>query len=446
MPAERNAFKLGLAMILFFVLFIVVLGYLAPKGGGDLPLCVRFPHTHFVTKLQPGAQVTCGGLPVGSIEKVELRTAKNEVSGYDELFTIITCRVQSSLGLRKDCDIRPAEALLGGMGELIIKDRGLGEPLKANDIIDGVTVASIDDLKDSLAGQLNADDPSSLLALIQAQLKGEDPKSAIGRVLAILDDLQAVSRSIRNEFAPEEKQALLAKLHSILGNVNELTHSLRMELDRSSDQAAITKINDILNSLNQALRTAAEMLDYNRDPINETIKHVRATTEILEGQIISQIARQLDPTEAAGLLAKVHVALDRLNGSLKDIQDISATGRKVIVLNAERFNQIIGNFKETSDHLKATSKELRRNPWRLLYQPTLAEAEQANLYDSATAFAEAATRLDDAIERLQALHQNGGGTLAADDRQLTEIIEHLRNTFTRFHQVETALWQQLKIK
>lgn len=446
MPAERNAFKLGLAMILFFVLFIGVLCFLAPVGGGDLTLQVRFPHTRFATKLQPGAQVTCGGQPAGSIERIELRSEKDEKSGYEELFAIVTCRVHSSLGLRKDCIIRPVEALLGGMGELVIKDRGLGEPVQANDIIDGSPTAGIDDLKDSLAGQLDPKDPSSLLALIQAQLKGEDPRSTIGRILAILEDLQAVSKNIRNEFDPAEKQALLAKLHSILVNVNEVTHSLRTEMDRSSDQAAIVKAHDILDSLSRALRTTADMLEENRAPINETIAHVRATSEMLETQIVARIARQLDPTEAAGLLAKVHVALDRLNGSLKDIQDISTAGREVIVLNAERFNQIIGNFKETSDHLKATSKELRRNPWRLLYQPTLAEAEQANLYDSATAFAEAATRLDDAIARLQALHEAGEGALPADDPRLTEIVEHLRNTFTRFHQVEAALWQQLKIK
>ncbi len=446
MPAERNAFKLGLSLILFFVLFIGVLWYLAPVGGGDLTLRVRFPHTRFATKLQPGAQVTCGGLPVGGIEKVELRSEKDETSGYEELFTIVTCRIQSSLSLRKDCVIRPVEALLGGMGELMIKDRGLGQPLKANDIIDGMTVAGIDDLKDSLAGQLDTKDPSSLLALIQAQLKGEDPKSTIGRILAILEDLQAVSGNIRNEFDPAEKQALLAKLHSILVNVNEVTHSLRTEMDRSTDQAAIVKAHDILDSLSRALRTTADMIEENRTPINETIAHVRVTSEMLETQIVGRIARQLDPAEAAGLMAKVHVALDRLNGSLKDIGAIAATGREVVVLNAGQFNQIIGNFKETSDHLKATSKELRRNPWRLLYQPTLAEAEQANLYDSATAFAEAATRLDDAIARLQALHQTGEGALPADDPRLAEIAEHLRNTFARFHQVEAALWKQLKIE
>ncbi|NLX14061.1 MAG: hypothetical protein GXY44_10465 [Phycisphaerales bacterium] len=446
MPAERNAFKLGLAMILFFVLFIVVLVYLAPAGGGNLTLYVRFPHTQFTTKLQPGAQVTCGGQPAGSIEKIELRVETDENSGYEELFAIVTCRVRSSLGLRKDCVIRPVEALLGGMGELVIKDRGLGDPVQAHDIIDGAPTPGIDDLKDSLAGQLDPNDPSSLLALLQAQLKGEDPRSTIGRVLAILDDLQAVSRNLRNEFDPGEQQALLAKLHSILGGINDLTHSLRTEMDRSADQAAIVKIHDIIDSLSRALRTTTDMLEDNRTPIHETIKHVRSTAEMLDTQIVARIASQLDPTEAAGLLAKVHVALDRLNGSLKDIGDISAAGREVVVLNTERLHQIIGNFKETSDHLKATSKELRRNPWRLLYQPTLVEAEQANLHDSATAFAEAATRLDDAIARLQALQQAGGGTIPADDRQLAEIIEHLHNTFSRFHQVETALWQQLKIK
>ena len=72
MPAERNAFKLGLTMILFLVLLVGVLYFLAPTGGGDMTLKVRFPHNEFTTRLKPGGEVVCGGYSVGAIRSLDL--------------------------------------------------------------------------------------------------------------------------------------------------------------------------------------------------------------------------------------------------------------------------------------------------------------------------------------------------------------------------------------
>ena len=105
---------------------------------------------------------------------------------------------------------------------------------------------------------------------------------------------------------------------------------------------------------------------------------------------------------------------------------------------------MIVNLKETSDHLKAASKDIRRNPWRLFYQPTLEEASQANVFDAARSFSEAATKLDDALARLQTISQDGKTTV--DDKQLKGLRDQLQQSFSQFSKVESALWEQLKIK
>ena len=38
MPAQRNAFRLGLTLIVMFILALGVLWFLAPSGGGDTAL------------------------------------------------------------------------------------------------------------------------------------------------------------------------------------------------------------------------------------------------------------------------------------------------------------------------------------------------------------------------------------------------------------------------
>ena len=145
-------------------------------------------------------------------------------------------------------------------------------------------------------------------------------------------------------------------------------------------------------------------------------------------------------------MAKVHVAVDKLGGSLDDLSIITANTREVVVLNKEQLNRTLANLKEASDHMKAAGKEIRANPWRLLYQPTLAEAESANVLGSARAFSEAAARLDDAIVRLQALSQATPATQPANDQQLAEIRDQLKRTFDDFNKAEKALWENLKVK
>jgi ABC-type transporter Mla subunit MlaD len=297
-----------------------------------------------------------------------------------------------------------------------------------------------------MAEQLDASDPDSLMAIVRGQLDATDARSLLGKIHVSLEDINMVTRNLRTEFDPSEKAVLIAKLHAILDNVNSATGLLRGEMDKVSDGAMLAKFHQTLDTLNAGLHTVVTVLNENHESINATIAHIRATSEVLERQIAARIARQLDPAEAAGLLAKVHVAIDRLGVSLQDANAITAATRETVVLNREQLNRMITNMKVTSDHLKAASKEIRRNPWRLFYQPTMQEAAEANVFDTARAFAEAATRLDDAMGRLQAISNAPSSAPAGADNQLAEILEQLKQTFSQFTKVEQALWQQLNIK
>ncbi|MEP0841860.1 MAG: hypothetical protein HRF43_04030 [Phycisphaerae bacterium] len=446
MPRERNAFKLGLALISFFVLFVAVLVFLAPRGGGDLPLVVRYPHDEFTTVLKAGGEVACGGKTVGTITGVDLREMESGSGGPRKLFVLVGIKVDSALALRKDCRIMPEELILGGPGKLVIADRGLGQPLEPGEMIDGAAGASVASLSRLLAAQLDARDPASLVALVRAQLDPADARSLVGKVHASMDDLNALTQAVRNEADPRQTAALVGKLHAILDNVNQTTRLLRTEADKAAGGALLSKLHDSMDALNDGLATAAAILKENRGPLHDTLEHVRGTSELLERQIAARIARQLDPSDPAALLAKVHVALDRLGGSLNDMNVITAGLRETIVLNKDQITRMLVNMKETSDHLKAASKEIRRSPWRLFYQPTQAEAQQANVLDAARAFSEAATRLDDAMARLEALGQLNAATRPADDGQLILIRDQLQQTFSNFSKAEAALWENLKIK
>jgi ABC-type transporter Mla subunit MlaD len=446
MPAERNAFKLGLTLLLLFVLFWGVIWFLAPRGGGDLVLQVRYPHEQFATPLKSGGEVMCGGKTVGSVQRLDLRELMDENTGYTGCYAVVTFKIDSSVGLRRDARIEPTEALLGGMAALVVRDRGLGEPAKAGDLLDGQPAMGITDLTGLLGRQLDPRNPTGLLAMVSTQLDAADSRSLLGKVHKSLDDINVLTRNIAGESNAGEKTALLAKLHEILNHVNETTASLREQMDVRTNTAAVARLHAVLDSLNAGLATVQGMLDENREPIRGTIRHVEATSRILEQQIAARLAEQLDTSNAAGLLARIHLAIDKLGRSVEDVNSITGDVRDVIALNKGNIDATIGNLKETSDHLKAGSKEIRLNPWLLLYTPTQNETAQANLFGTARAFTEAATRLDDAIARLEVISRHGKPEAPGHRDEVERIRAQLDETFRKFTEIELKLWEQLNIK
>lgn len=446
MPAERNAFRLGLTLLAIFALFCGVLWFLAPKGGGDLTLQVRYPHDRFSTPLKPGGEVLCGGKVVGAVKDLALQEMKNASSDYTDCYAVVTFKIDSSVGLRKDARIEPTEALLGGMGALVIRDRGLGEPATEGTIIEGKPATSIADLTALLGQQLDAKNPTSLLALISTQLDSTNARSLLGKIHTSLDDINVLTHNIAGETDSGQKVALLAKLHEILNNVNETTASLRDQMSTRVDASLVVRLHAVLDTLNAGLLTVRGMLDENREPIQRTVRHVEETSRILEQQIAARLAEQLDTSNAAGLLARIHVSIERLGRSLEDINSITGNVREVVSLNKNNLDVMISNLKETSDHLKAGSKEIRLNPWLLLYTPTPDEAGEAKLFGTARAFTEAATRLDDAIARLEVVSQNRQPDAPSDRDEIDRIRLQLNETFKKFTEVEQKLWEQLNIK
>ena len=97
-------------------------------------------------------------------------------------------------------------------------------------------------------------------------------------------------------------------------------------------------------------------------------------------------------------------------------------------------------------YLKAGSKEIRLNPWLLLYTPNPSEVAQADLFGTARAFSDAAGRLDDAVARLEVISQDGKPGTPERQEEVERIRVQLEETFRKFTEVEQKLWDQLNIK
>lgn len=452
MPAERNTFKLGLTIIAFFGLFIGVLWFLAPRGGGDLAFEVRFPHNSFATVLKQGGAVTCGGQPVGSITEISLREMADPAEdagsttrpAAGNLYTVVAIKVQGNLGLRRDCQIEPAEQLLGGLGTLAIRDRGLGEPLAQGAVIDGASVSSIADLTRMLGDQLDPENRAGLLALVRGQLDAADARSLVGKLHRSMDDVNAMTGGLANEFDARERAALLGKLHEIMDNVNRTTASLRQEMDAGSSQAAAARVHEILAGVNTGLRTVNGILDENRESVHETLGHVRETARTIDTGITAPLAEQVRPGNTGGVMAKVHLVLDRMGGSMADVNSITGEFRKLVTLNSGKIEAMIENVAVASAGLKNMVRDVALNPWTLMHSPTATETAEVNLFGAARNFSDAAARLDNAISRLEALSKVDPAHASPED--INRLRVELREAREHFTEAEEALWKRLNVQ
>jgi len=446
MPEQPNTFKLGLTVIAFVVLFCGVLVFIAGniRGGGQT-FVVRFPADQITARLKKGGEVVCGGQSVGTIRSIRLQEEPDS-GGNAALFVYVTAEVDPVVGLREDCRIVPGEPLLGEVSKLEIRDRGVGRPVGPDHPIDGRAAPGLNASIALLADQLDPKKKDSLISMIRGQLDAGNAASIVAKIHKSLEDLNDITGRVSAQLNPDERNALLGKLLAVLDNINAATGSLREQVDPKRGEAALGKVHAALDSLNQALATTAAMLAENRQPIAQAVGHVRHTAETLDERIAARVAEQLDVKNAASLIATVHRAVERLNRSLEHVNQITGTGRDVIVSNRDLIDKTVVNLKETSEILKAGIQDVARNPWRLLYKPTEQETREMKVFDAARSFSDAARQLDDAVVRLQGLLDSRAGTVRTDDRELTAIRDALQHSVEQFGQAEQALWKQLDLR
>ena len=447
MPAERNAFRLGLVMILFLVLFVGVLVFFAPSGGGDVTFRVRYPHNRLSTVLKPGNLVRCGGDTVGSVTALDLEEMKDSASGLSTLYAVVTFKISSKVDLRQDCVITPIPQLVGEGSQLVIQDRGDARKLTEGATVDGNPGADLAGLMQIINDQLNTKDPNSLLAMIRMQFNSGDPKSMAAKLLRSLDDINRITATMSREFDPQEKAALLTQIHGIMDNINEATRLLRDQMDQTKDAAMMAKMGRALDTLQGGLQTAVTILNDNREPLNQTVASIRNTSAILERDIATRIARQLDTSDAASLLAKVHVSIDRLSRSLADMNAITGTAKEVAVLNKEQISTTLTNFKETSDHLKGAALEIRRSPVAIALSADDGGGLGGEPYSTRRGRFRKRRRIwmtRRLVFRLPRPPRTANRPIG--DAEMVRIREQLQQTLGNFSKAEAALWQQLKIK
>ena len=445
MKTSRQDFILGIVVLAFLALFVGTVMFVYPSLHGEMrTIEVRFRHDLGVAPLKVGSPVMLSGaLEVGKVVEVGMINAPiNTPAGKQEhLLIAVKAEIDANLALYADCQIASDQPPVGGGGVLVILDVG-SPPELAPDVIEGLPpqsfAAAIGNLSRRLLG------PGGLVERLELMLDMDAEGSLAAKLATSLDDINDITARMSQQLDPQEQATLMAKFHLIVDQIGGISTSLRTEMNAGDQDALLARIHVVLNQIAQGLGEANAMLTESRPLLHSTLTSVESATKKIDEDVLAAFQAELNPSDPDSLMGKIHLGMDQLNASLDNLTVITQTGRKLIVLNRPALQKTIENLKAVSDQMKIGVQEIVLAPWRLL-KPPGEEIRKLDVFDAARRFAEAATVLDDAAARLEALQTaSAEGEVLASPEELQEIRDRLDAAFERFNQAETYLWQEMK--
>ena len=356
--------------------------------------------------LKPGAQVTITDVEVGKIADVRLDLKSGRTFYIVKLF-------DDQLKVCSDARASVKTALVGGGAILQILDcgkcdttAGKDNPIKIqpDDFTNALSKV------DPLAKQIDA-----LLKTITGEMDKARDGSAMHKIHAMMDVLEGALANIRKELDAGNKIAMIAKLHQTVEHLREIAADAK------------PRVKSALTGVNTMIASAKPRMDKLLDGAGELVDEFKKLTK---GDIATIITRLHDVSKHVLTIA----------GNFAKLSEGTAD---IVSVNRENIDEIIDNMGQVADNLKSASKEIRRNPWRLLYRPKKGEMHSQNINDAARSFSNGAAQLDQALAKLKGLAASHPKGVPADDPQLKKIAEQIKETFEKFTDAEKALWKEL---
>lgn len=447
MTSRRQDLLLGLVVLAFIALALATVVFIYPTLGGRMrPLVLHFDHDAGLAPLKSGSPVLLSGsIEVGKVIAVSRETFPTDDDRQPEkLMIIVHAEIEADLELFDDCFITTDQPPVGGGGVVVILSVGSPDRklLTEADIVQGRAAQSFVSVIGGLSRRLLGS--GGLLDQIERLLDGEHEGTLMYKLYTSLDHVNKMTFALQSQLDPEDEQALLRKLHRVFDNLVGTTEAVLSEVRAADDASMVAKLHTLLDRLDVGLNEATLLLQENRPAIRSTVDSLAHVAETMDAELLERLKSELDRDNPDALLGKLHASMDRVVGSLENLRAITETGRIAIVGNKPAIDRTIENAKAMSEQLKLASDEIRLAPWRLLYRPSHRESDEMSIFEAARTFAEAATYLDDAAARLEAVVAVTPQDGLAADAEVARILTALRAAFERFEKAEDYLWNQMK--
>jgi ABC-type transporter Mla subunit MlaD len=388
---------------------------------------VRFTLLDGVGGLSPGSEVRVGGLVRGRV--TDIRLTGIEVGDKRPPEALVDIEVDRSITLWSNAEAIRTVPILGGSSWINITT--VGGP----DLITRTPGTSNGDSSTKLpfdgTGEIPATPGDGLLTTIVG------PQNAV-TTQQLLENVASFTRFLDRDVVlafDDEIRPTLADARGLVGDVRTDYGQWRKDLDRTFDSVA-SAADRLDGAMDQAagavgdarddLRMIGELVRRNVGRIDAAIANVEVMTE--DGVAITHRLR--DET-----LARVDDALD---AGANAISQLSSTMRRIDLEIANSIPQVQSFLQDAlvaAGELKLATIEIRRSPWRILYQPQPGELANENLFAAARDFTIAAGEVRTAASSLQSMQDQLPEALR-NDPEMQELVQRLLTESLR--RLETA--------
>lgn len=435
MDRDRTNLKAGVFVTVGAVLAVAVVLALADFGslvGTQRELSVRFPLADSLKGLKPGAAVTVGGVQEGQVTAIEEQRDDNGVV----VARLVRFTLPDEYKVYENATVELHTPYIGTNTTLNISSFG-GEPDTGEP-----------------HGQSWLQEPGD-----PPLRPGPPPSRLAGQFVRELGVEQQQQRQIRRIIANVERlTAALGKndrsVAEIVENVKAITATLRDDLPAVVEKTdgALGAARTLLTDAQQRSDTWFDRIDSITERTDGLVSKIDTVIEEnranLRGAVASADRLMTNAAEVSDTLrnewmGRIDQALTKADEAIGNIREATGDLKTFVASQRPVLERTIANARITSDQLKLASIEVRRAPWRLLYEPDDKELETENLYDAARSFAMAAGSLDATADSLQTMLDRYGDRMNADDANLESMLDNLRQTFEKFNKAEERFWQAL---
>ncbi|MEE8141922.1 MAG: MlaD family protein [Planctomycetota bacterium] len=281
----------------------------------------------------------------------------------------------------------------------------------------------------------------------------------------------ALTLQIPNEIHDFLREGSVATIQKTLTGVTVI--SLRQGSGAPLDRGVVIPgrktitVDQVTSQLHRAAERLTEIFD-DVQPLVSDIRERRLVSSALESlQTATEEARKLatelrDVTSdnresvrratqhAAGLFEELEAASPEVASTIAEVKraagqatDLTSELRILVQDNRARIDATTEDIAGAAKNMRTLSAELRHRPWRLLHSPSKEEAQELDLYESATAFGNGLRDMRRTIEQIERVLTNevDDPTVAA---RLQGALNQMEAHISRHQAFEEAFWKRLQ--
>jgi len=424
--AGRQNFVAGLFVLAGVALAVVTLVIIQQLTLSPRVLYqIEFTVEEGVGGLATGSDVQVGGLSRGKVAAVTPRyenvASGGSGTGRRMSGVVVSVEIDESIEIFSDATVLRMSPLLGTTGFLNFTSLGGGpgaSRLAAGGTLDARPSPG---MLATIVGGQNAEAVGTMISNVErlSTVLGEQvPRDYDEFVRPALRDAGAVVQGVR-----EKWPTWSGDIDTTLGNASTASAALVVGIDDARD---------LVDAARTPVDRLSTLVETNAPNVTETVQNALEISVQVDA-IVKELEEEALP-KAIALLDSAKRTLDGASATLERIEP-------EILRQMPQVRSIVSDIREASAELKLSMIEIRRNPWRLLFQPSTEIVGNENLFAAARNFAIAAGDLRVAGEAFEEVLAADPAALAEDPELAGSLRGALRDQFQRYERAQRDLFR-----